>query len=99
MGADKREEGAAGRLVTADERVDDLRRMILETTMARAWLDFALREYGAHVVIANVPETMWFPPAPDGSLPGILLARSPGDAVRRLATLEPTHLEPTNGGR
>jgi len=93
-------EGAAGRL-GSEERETQLLCKIHETTMAKAWLDLALRQYGVHVVIANIPpgKPIWYPPSQDGGLPGVLVARHPQDVVRFLASIDPLFPAPADGAQ
>lgn len=94
--------GAAGRQGTdAEDQVREMTRKLIETTMPKAWHDLVLRRYGALLVIANIPpgKPIWFPPAVNGDLPGVLLARAPKDAVRFLAALDPLSPAPADGAQ
>ena len=66
----------------------------LETSLPEAWHNRIWNTYRSVVVFGNVPgKPVWFPPSEDGSVQGVLVARTGQDALRFLMTVDPIYPE------
>jgi len=66
--------------------------------LSHAWHDRIWTLYRSVVVFGNVPgKPVWYPPSEDGSVQGVLVARSGLDALKFLITVDPLHPEPAGG--
>ncbi|MDR3671792.1 MAG: hypothetical protein P4L36_13165 [Holophaga sp.] len=64
----------------------------LGNTLPKAWHDRIWNTYRSVVVFGNVPgKPAWYPPSDDGSVQGVIVARSGLDVLKFVATVDPLY--------